>query len=223
MMAGGAFVGGFVAGRASRGETLLEPAIGAIAVIGTIVGLAAGTEIGKYLWHVNSEGTIKFVGLVGGLAAGGALAGAFLSEKLGEATASSGPWVIYTAFATFGSCVLATVIASVVLAGRAAAAEGGVASGDAIGQALLAGIAAGCLLAGIAVGASARTRPLLAALLGAILGTAGFALLVTNAATGGEHSSDTIAGIAVFGVGGGVVTLIGALIGWALFGKKRAG
>src|SRR3954465_15653726 len=106
MMAGGAFVGGFVAGRASRGETILEPAIGGIAVIVTIVALAAGTEVGKLMWHVNSDGTMKFVGLVGGLAAGGALAGAWVSEKLGEATLSSGPWVIYTALATFGSCLL---------------------------------------------------------------------------------------------------------------------
>jgi len=41
LLAAGAFLGGFVAARASRGSTILEPALGAIAVVGTIVGLAA--------------------------------------------------------------------------------------------------------------------------------------------------------------------------------------
>ena len=222
MMAGGAFVGGFVAARASRGSTIIEPAIGAVAVIATIVGLAAGTALGQFLWRVAPGETVKFVALMGGLAGGGAIGGAFVSEKmLGEASASSAPWIIYTAFATFGACLLATVIGSVVLAGSGTAET---ASSDAIGTALLVGIAGGCLVAGIAVGASARSRPLAASFLGSALGTAGFAYLIAQAATGGHGgTNDTVAVIGVFAVGGGVATLIGTLIGWAAIGKKHAG
>ena len=218
MMAGGAFVGGFVAGRASRGETILEPAIGGIAVIGTIVGLAAGTEIGKFLWHVDSDGTMKFVGLVGGLAAGGALAGAWVSEKaLGESTLSSGPWVIYSALATFGACVISTVVATFIVVGGSATNANAVAGG------LIAGLASGCIIAGISIGASARVRPMLSSFIGGVLGTGGFALLVTRA--GGEQggSQDEAAILGVFAFGGGIATLIGCAIGWAAIGKSRQG
>jgi hypothetical protein len=221
MMAGGAFVGGFIAARASRGSTIVEPAIGAIAVIATIVGLAAGTAIGQFLWRVSPGETAKFVALMGGLAAGGAIGGAFLSEKLlGEASLSSGPWILYTAFATFGACLLATVFGSVILAGSGSAETG---NADSIAKALLIGIAAGCFVAGIAVGASARSRPLGAAFLGSVFGTAGFAYMISNAATGGAGNSDTIGVVGVFAVGGGIATLIGAVVGWAAIGKKQAG
>jgi hypothetical protein len=217
IMAAGAFLGGFVAGRASRGATILEPAIGAIAVIGTIVGLAAGTEIGKFLWHVDSDGTMKFVGLVGGLAAGGALAGAFASEKLlGESTLSAAPWIIYSALATFGACVLATVIATFIVVGSSATNADSVASG------LIAGLASGCIIAGVSIGVSARKAPHGGAFLGGVLGTGGFALLVTRA--GGEGGSqDEFAILGVFALGGGIATLIGCAIGWAVLGKSRQG
>src|SRR5206468_2736400 len=50
VLAAGTFVGGFVAGRASKGSTIVEPAIGAIAVIATIIGLLVGTDVGKAMW-----------------------------------------------------------------------------------------------------------------------------------------------------------------------------
>lgn len=217
MMAAGAFVGGFVAGRASRGETVLEPALGAIGVIGTVVGLAAGTDVGKFLWHVNSDGTMKFVGLVGGLAAGGALGGAWVSERLlGESTASSGPWILYSALATFGACLIATVIGSVLLATSSYTET---ASANAAGTALIAGIGIGCLVAGVAIGASARSRPILASFLGAILGTAGFAVLLARSAGGSGSSQDELLIVTMFSIGGGIATMIGSAIGWATVGK----
>ncbi len=222
MMAGGAFVGGFIAARASRGSTVIEPAIGAVAVVATIVGLAAGTAIGQLLWRVAPGETAKFVALLGGLSAGGAIGGAYLSEKLlGSATLSSAPWILYTAFATFGACLLATVIGSVILADSGSPET---ASADSIGTALLVGIAAGCFVAGIAVGASARSRPLGAAFLGSAIGTAGFAYMIANSVAAG-HGAGSEAGsvIAVFAVGGGVATLVGALIGWVVVGKRHAG
>jgi hypothetical protein len=215
LLAAGAFVGGFVAARASRGQTILEPAIGAVAVVASIVGLAAATPIGKLIWVVAQDQTMKFVGAVGLAGIVGALLGAWLSERLlGDATRSSIPWLIYTAMAAFGACLLATLLASIIVLGT----HGAAATADQLGQVMLIGIAGGCLIAGLAVGASARVRPLIAALLGGGLGVTGFFALVAR--TSQDDRSDVVAGIAVLASGGAVVTLIGALIGWLAVGRR---
>jgi hypothetical protein len=219
LLAAGAFLGGFVAARASRGATILEPALGAIAVVGTVLGLAASTPIGRLIWGVAQDETIKFIAAVGGTGVGGALAGAFLSEKLlGEATRSSVPWILYTALSTFGACLLVTLFGSIVFfAGTTEA------SSDETASILLLGMAAGCLLSGLAVGASARSRPLLAAMLGGGAGVGGFSALIVRAMARGDADKDAVTGAVVLAVGGCVVTLIGALIGWVAAGKRRAG
>lgn len=218
VLAAGAFVGGFVAGRTSRGQTILEPALGAIAVIATIVGLAATTPIGKLIWALAQDQTIKFVATVGGTGIAGALAGAFLSEKLfGEATRSSIPWAFYTALSAFGASLLATLFASILLMARDAEAV----SSDALGKILLIGIGAGCLIAGLAVGASARVRPLIAAFLGGAAGVGGYFLLMMRSSP--PPDSDTTAGLALLTAGGAIVTLIGTALGWGVVGRRYAG
>lgn len=215
LLGAGAFVGGFIASRASHGSTILEPAIGAIAVIATIVGLASQTYLGQLIWAVAQDETMKFIGGVGATAAVGALVGAFLSEKLlGHSTTSAVPWVAYIAFATFGACLLATIVATFLFVSRQEAAV------DELGKLMLVGIGAGCLLSGLASGASARIRPLIAAFLGGGIGVAGFFVLVDRAAA--SDNKDAAAGIAVLAVGGAIVTLIGTAIGWATVGRNNA-
>jgi hypothetical protein len=126
------------------------------------------------------------------------------------------PWVLYTALATFGACLLSVLFASILLISDADA------SSEKLGTMMLIGMAAGCLLSGLAVGASARSRPLLAALLGGGAGVAGFCLLLTRATRSGRTEDDTAA-ILILAAGGCVVALIGALIGWAAVGRGRAG
>jgi len=219
LLAAGAFLGGFVSARASRGSTILEPALGAIAVVATVVGLASTTAIGKLIWGSAQDQTVKFIAAVAATGGGGAIAGAFVSEKLlGEATTSSLPWVLYTALSTFGACLLATLFGSILFIARDSSA-----TADEIASMMFIGMGAGCLLAGLAVGASARTRPLLAALLGGGLGVAGFCALLVRASPRGGDNKDAAAVIAVIAVGGCIVTLIGALIGWAAVGRRRAG
>jgi hypothetical protein len=217
LLAAGAFLGGFVAGRASRGSTILEPALGAVAVVATVVGLAASTVIGKLIWGAAQDQTVKFIAAVAASGGGGAIAGAFISERMfGEATRSSVPWILYTALSTFGACLLATLFGSILfIAGNATA------TADQSGTMMLIGMGVGCLLSGLAVGASARTRPLLAALLGGGAGVVGFCYLMMRVTKPGDE--DTAAVLGVFGVGGCVVTLIGAIIGWAAVGKRQAG
>jgi hypothetical protein len=218
LLAGGAFVGGFVAARASRGSTILEPAIGALAVIASIVGLAAGTALGRMIWTEAHDQTVRFIAKVVACGGGGALIGAFLSEKLlGEATRSSVPWILYTALSTFGASLLATLFGSIIFLAKQTTA-----TSDQIATAMLVGVGAGCLLAGLAVGASARARPLLAAFIGGGAGVAGFWTMILRA-TQGSHSKEETAGIAVIAVGGCLVTLIGALLGWVAVGKRHAG
>jgi hypothetical protein len=214
VLAAGAFVGGFVAARASRGRTIVEPAIGGLAVVATIVGLIAGSSAGHYVWAVSHDEVVKAVALFGASGGLGALAGAAGSEKLfGEPSESTAPWLLYTAFATFGSCLMVTLIAAALAMGGATESAGGLA------KMLLVGLALGCFVGGGAVGASARSRPLVASLVGGGAGVAGFCLLVTRTA---PKDNDAAAGIAVLAVGGAVVTMLGALVGWAAVGKRQA-
>ncbi|HEY0990455.1 MAG TPA: hypothetical protein VGD80_25555 [Kofleriaceae bacterium] len=219
-LAGGALVGGFVAARASRGETILEPALGAIAVIATIVGLAAATSMGEQLWASAHDQTLKFIGGVGVSSVIGAVVGAYIAEKLGEATRSSVPWLIYTAMSVFGACLLATLVASTFMIAQHKAEASETESGV-VG---VVGIAIGCLIAGFAVGASARTRPLFASFLGGGLGIAGYVALIIKLGTalGSGPDSEVIAGLAILAAAGAVVTLIGTALGWSMFGRKYA-
>src|SRR5687767_1260671 len=95
--AGGA-LGGFVAGRASRGTTIAEPAIGGVLVILTIVGVFVGTEIGEVLWAIGKDQVTRTVGIAGGAAAVGAIVGALVSEKMfGTHSQSSLAWLVHVA------------------------------------------------------------------------------------------------------------------------------
>lgn len=212
----GAFVGGFVAARASPGETILEPAIGAVAVIATIVGLAAATSMGQQLWASAHDETLKFVGAVGLSSVVGAVLGAFLAERfLGEATRSSLPWLVYTALSVFGASLLATLLGSIFLMQK----HGAEASDTESGLVMVVGIGVGCLVAGFAVGASARVRPLLAAFFGGGIGLAGYVTLILKLAA--AVKDDAIAGVAVMAVAGALVTLLGTALGWAMVGRRN--
>ncbi len=225
LLAAGAFVGGFFAGRASRGSTILEPAIGAVAVVGTVVALAATTVLGKLIWGIAQDQTLKLIAAVGGTGVGGALAGAFVSEKLlGEATRSSIPWILYTALATFGACLLVVLFGAILVGGDQGLAEAAPSrhTAEELATMMLVGMGAGCLVSGLAVGASARSRPLLAAMLGGGAGVAGFwTLLARTLPRAGDDRE--AAAIAVLAVGGGLATLVGALAGWLAVGRRTAG
>jgi hypothetical protein len=217
LLAAGAAVGGFVASRASRGSTILEPAIGGIAVIASIAAVLGATELGRQLWAVAQGSSLRAGGLLAALGGGGALVGALVSEKLlGEATRSSIPWVIYAALATFGACLLATLLVALGLVG-----SGEEASGDRGVAMVIAGMASGCLLAGLAVGASARTRPLLASILGGGAGAGGFTLMVVQVAAS-PRSEDQTTRMLVIAAGGAIATLVGTAIGWAVVGRRGA-
>lgn len=217
ILALGGFLGGIVAARASKGSTIIEPAIGAVLLLASfiIVGLAVSGESANV---VLLPGTMKAIGLTAAASAGGGVGGAFVTEKLfGEDKASGLSWVLFVALAAFGAGVVGTIFGGVLGKGS---------SGAMFGM-----LALFCLFVGISAGASASSRPLGASFLGAALGLGGFFFLaiyvfvsVLSSKGGGTMDkipSEVYAGIAVVAVGAGIVALIGALIGWAAVGSKQ--
>lgn len=211
--AAGAFVGGFIAARASRGRTIAEPAIAAVLVIGSIVALAANTPLGQMIWHAAQDQTMRVLGSLAGAGLVGALLGAGISEKLfGESTTSSIPWLIYTALSAFGASMLVLLFAQLLMWSERGAKLDST-------TVILIGLAGGCFLSGLAVGASARTRPLITAFLGGGVGIAGMFALIAQAQ---PMDRDSAAGAAILAAGGAIVTLIGTAISWAAVGRKHA-
>ena len=86
----GSFIGGFFAARASRGSTIIEPAIGAVLVVLTIVATAAGSDTGKVMWHMGDSGIGKVLAEITAALVIGAAAGlypALRATKLSPAEA----------------------------------------------------------------------------------------------------------------------------------------
>jgi hypothetical protein len=213
-LAAGAFVGGFIAARASRGSTVVEPALGAVLVIGSICALAYNTPLGKLLWASAQQPTMKLIGSIAGAGLVGAIFGAAISEKLfGESTRSAIPWLLYTALTTFGSSVLVVMLAQLLSWSEQGAKLDPT-------KVILIGLGGGCLLGGLAVGASARTRPLFAAFLGGGLGVAGLFALINQVE---KMDRDTLLGSLILAGAGAIITLIGTALGWAAFGRRHAG
>lgn len=214
-IAAGAAIGGFSAGRASRGTTITEPAIGGVLVILTIVGVFLGTGIGQFLWHVASSDVTRLVAIAGGAAAVGAIGGAFVSERMfGEHSQSSLVWLAHVSLAVLGACFVAfLVVLALVVRGES--------GDDATAGAYFGAVAIGSMLSGLAAGASAPRRLLLVSLVASVVGIMGFYLLMT-ALPGTKESSDAALGFAIIGVGFGLVTMLGALIGWKAVGQKHA-
>ncbi len=211
-MAAGSFVGGFFAARASRGSTIIEPAIGAVLLVATALFLAFGTSSLNVL-SANAPAA-KMIGEIAGAMVVGALVGAFLSEKLlGESSASAVPWLFYAAFASFGASIMSALIVAGILV------RGGERSSDKQTTMMFIGLAIGCILAGLVIGASAKVRVAASSFIGGAIGIALMGVLVA-VAMGTTHSKDMMAGVAVMAVAGGILTVLGSAIGWAVIGKR---
>lgn len=215
----GSFIGGFFAARASRGSTIIEPAIGAVLVVATLVISMMGGESARDMWHAGGSSVGKFIAEVTAALVIGAVAGAFVSEKaFGEATTSGAPWILYSALTSLGAMVMAAIVC-VILAVR------GDSSADKLATMVIVGTVAGALLGGVAIGASARMRVMGPAFLGGAIGVAGLALLsltTTGSGSGGMHQDGAAAGVAIIAVIAGIVTMLGAGLGWTIWGKKNA-
>lgn len=219
ILALGGFLGGVIAARASHGSTIIEPALGAVLLLGSFIGLGLAVSGADAREVLLLPASMKAIGLTAGASAGGGIAGAFVAEKLfGDDGAGSLSWILYVAVACFGAGIIGVVFGGVLGKGEA---------GPVLGF-----LALCCLLVGIATGASARSRPLGASFLGGVLGLGGFFYLTIyifmtmldskGFGGGAEISSEAYGGIAIMAVGGGIATMIGSLLGWGIVGNKRA-
>jgi hypothetical protein len=218
ILAIGGALGGMVAARASKGSTIIEPAIGAVLLIASFIAVgvvASGADSHLLLL----QPAMKGIALTSAACGGGGIAGAFVAEKLfGNEKAGSGSWILYVMLAGFGAGVVGTIFGGALGKGE---------SGTLLGV-----LALCCLIVGLAAGASATTRPLGASFLGGTLGVGAFLVLAiyvfvsvlsSHAEGAAAIPSEVYIGMAIMAVGAGIVTLIGALIGWATVGRKQSG
>jgi hypothetical protein len=215
VLALGGFAGGLVAARASKGSTVIEPGIGAVLLLASVVGLGLAAS-GTSAHVVLLPATMKAIALTGAASAGGGIVGAFVTEKLfADDQPAPLSWVLFVGLAAFGAGMIGTTIGA--LLGRGAGV-------------MLGTLAGCCFVVGIASGASARSRPLGASFLGGVLGLGGFnmlaVLVLANMFSAHGASSENIPaemyiGIAVIALAGGLATMIGAAIGWATAGRTQ--
>jgi hypothetical protein len=215
LLAAGSFIGGFFAARASRGSTIVEPAIGGVLLVATLLGLAFGTSALDVLR--SNAPVAKWVGELAGCVVVGALVGALLSEKLfGEASRSAVPWLFYSAFASLGASVMSLlVVAGVLVRGGHEHTE------HQTTMITFGGLAIGSLLAGLVIGASARVRVAVASFLGGVVGVGLMGLMLAYQ-SGSMHDKELWAGIAVFAAVGGIIVVLGSALGWVAVGKRAA-
>ncbi len=224
VLALGGFLGGLVAARASRGSTIIEPALGAVLMILTFIGIGVAAS-GAGAGVIFMPQGMKAIALVSAASAGGGIGGAFLGEKLfGEDTPAGPSWVLFITVAGFGAGVIGTTFGAFL-------AKGGGERSDATGP-VLGMLALACFLMGIAAGASATRRTLGASFLGGFLGLGGFFFLAIYVFAGmlgtkgggiGNIPPEVYAGMGIMAAGAGIATLIGSAIGWSVIGQKTAG
>lgn len=216
MLAVGGLLGGFVAARGSRDSTIVEPAVGGLLVIASLVGVMVGTDVGELVWHLAKDDIVRVVAFAAVAAGAGALIGALVSERVfpGHTEGAFG-WLILVAIAMFGACIVALIVlGGVVVRGSSDdATNGGIYFGA---------MALGALLTGLACGASAPRRILLVTLVGTVAGVMAFYALFRTFPNVDEKGGDLAAGFAVIGVGCGLIALVGAVIGWKIVGKRHA-
>ena len=218
VLALGGFLGGLVAARASRGSTIIEPALGAVLLIASFIGLGAAVSGGDNMGALLLPQNMKAIALTALASGGGGVAGAFVAEKLfGESEAGSGSWFLYIAIAAFGAGVIGTTFGGVLGKGETVP--------------VLGMLAAATFIVGAASGASASTRPLLASFLGSAVGIGAFLYLTVlifasffskGESTVGSVPSEAYAGMGILAAGAGIASLIGAAIGWGTVGKKNS-
>lgn len=215
MLALGGVIGGFGAARGSRENTIVEPAVGGLLVIASVVGVMLGTDVGSAVWHLAKDEIVRMIAFAALAAGAGALIGALIAEKLitGHARGQLA-WLLLVSIAIFGASMVALIVLFGVMIRGSADQDTNI--GVYFGATLL-----GAFLAGLAAGASAPRRILLMTMLGGVVGMLGFySLLLSRESV--KDRGNAMAGAVIIGIGCGVVALVGAAIGWRIVGKRHA-
>jgi hypothetical protein len=217
MLGVGGAIGGLLAARATAGTTVLEPAIGGLLLVVTMVSIFIGTGAGEFLWQVGKDEIVRQVAIAGAVLAAGSVVGAVAGERLlsGQSTTAVA-WLVHVAVATLGACFVAMVlIVGLMLHGTQDTAT--------IGGSFFGAVALGGVLTGLVVGATAPRRLLGATFLGVGAGVMGFfVLMLALPNRDPDKAGDAAAGFLIIGVGCGLLAMLGGAIGWRLIGKRAA-
>lgn len=214
---GGAF-GGFFAGRASEGKTILEPAVGGgLVVVSVILIVQAIPGVRTLMSLADTEKVVLHAIGIGVAIGGGGLVGATLGEK-------SAPdprpvdrirWMGVSTLITLGVFFFIFMIMGVLMLRHAA--EGGKLSDDDGGVIALVALAGAAFFGGFITQAIAPERMNWAC-------GAGFFItmlaMVGLASAQGGAAGDAIGGFIIVGGIGTCVGALGALVGWSTIGKK---
>jgi MFS family permease len=231
LVAAGAAIGGLFAGRASPHRSLLEPAIAAALVIGSLVAFLSQTLLGQFvdvLIHAVTTETAddrsdmwRHIGVIAGVAAAGGLIGGAIGELTASGTPSSGAlrWMGMALLITAGALLASSLVSHVLLVDRALR-DGGMArvwegrtlvSDDALVRSTMIALAAGAFLGGLVTQAAAPVRRLAAIGAAVLLGYAALLFAVIDPRQGVDQS--TALGVVVIAVGGALIAVIGAIVG----------
>ncbi|MBI2901803.1 MAG: hypothetical protein HYY17_16580 [Planctomycetes bacterium] len=218
--AAAAFLGGYVAARASAGKTFWEPALGAALFVGSLVGMFMATTLGSILTTavvaVEPKGMTKHLLITAGTFFGGALLGAFVGEKVQTVERGSHQifMIVFSFFAVLGGIfitlfgftmfVMEKTVRMVMDPKAAAGADAAQLAADTLRGTILA-LAFGSFLGGVVSRrAGARIGPIA---LGGVLTGGLFVALIHRA------GSAAIAGIVFLTLGVIFCAVIGGLIG----------
>jgi hypothetical protein len=230
--AAGAFVASYLAARASEGETIVEPAVGALAFIASLVAMFMATPLGDLVvWLFKelqtaevaegNEASAKAVaGMVGGAFFVGGLAGAFVGEKSAKEPASGVLFhSLFSYFLILGGMFvgLYAAIMTSIADFEALAQKTGDAAGDEVAKTALLGLAIGAGLGGLVAKRVGGTKGSTA--LGAIITGAYFYMFV---ALSGDVSDDAKTGIIALTIAIMVLGLLGHFVGFVLPGGRAA-
>lgn len=220
----GAGFGGFFAGRASPGKTIIEPAVGGVLLVASFVGLIVLVPGVRDIWSIAGEEAQKEVllraMLVGGLTGAGGLVGAALGERTQPPTSESAlRWIGISALVTLGMLFFLFAVLAILML-RHAAAGGSLTDDQGFGVVFLA-LVGSALFGGFITQSIAPRRMCFAS------GSGFVVVLLVMLGVGvsqseGSIQGNAITGMAIIALGGILVGALGALIGWALIGKRRA-
>lgn len=227
----GAAIGGFFAGRASPHRSYLEPALAGVLVVGSVLGFAYLTPMGRLAIGYGGDELLHAAAVVGGIGLVAGFAGALFGElsALRQPPPGALRWLGMSVLLTAGALFAAATVAAGLLVNDAA--EKAIADawlGREVGRdlfdeerivvAVALALGAASVVGGFVTQMAAPRRLLLPSAAGALLLVGG--AVVASTAAAGDVAEATWPALLTGGVAG-LIALVGATIGWIL--RKAAG
>jgi len=202
----GSLIGGFFTGRASPHKSIVEPALGALAMVATLAAFFLVTPIGQFIFSMSKAALIRNVSVIGVLSFGGGIGGAILGEMLSSDEHGSGPfsWLVYSTLISMGA-IIASFFILVILMMRGEVSSYGDLKGPILGALGISSIVGSAITQ-----MSAPRRMVLISGVGFFAALLGMSLLAgVKSASGG-----VFAGLVIIGVGGSLLGIASSRVAW---------